>query len=48
MNGLIWPLIGMISYRFLSDVINAGTLRTNWKRNEVSKRITDFGMFMYS
>ena len=39
----------MISYRFLSDAIDAATLNTNWKRNEVSKRITFFGgMFVYS
>jgi hypothetical protein len=48
MNGLIWSVIAMISYRFLSDAINAETLISNWKRNEVSKRITDFGMFVYS
>ena len=39
----------MISYRFLGEAINAETLNTNWKRNAVSKRITDFGgMFVYS
>jgi hypothetical protein len=48
MNGLIWALLTMISYRFLSDAINAETLNTNWKPNEVSKRITDFGVFVYS
>jgi hypothetical protein len=48
MNGLIWALLAMISYRFLSDAINAETLNTNWKPNEVSKQITDFGMFVYS
>jgi hypothetical protein len=48
MNALIWTLIAMISYRFLSDAVKAGAFNTNWKLNEVTKRITDFGLFVYS
>jgi hypothetical protein len=38
----------IISYRFLSDAIIAEALDTNWKLNVVSKRITNFGLFVYS